>query len=440
MRYTTRIIVPPKIRRSGMPGGKEARYAPQVIGIKKSFGFGDRLGLAAPGHIRAAALYKGWAPFIAQQSVEEMAQTGRNPQDVMRAAVRTVEEETFRQPWGADADRLKNSTDVEAAAQAGFTLFTIDSSEYIKAAADTMPGQELDRRIALMVSEGDLPEGWFEPYLGRSIELPGDWKLELTREPLQRTAVKFGPAIQHCQRMYEAAMRSNRGRAVEIEICLDGAGTAATPMEHLFVGLELEARGVRITNLALRWADDFEVGMDYAGDLEVFENRLSEHMAIAQFCGPYKLGFHGGSDKFSLYPLIGRLCGDQVHIKTSGTTYLEGLRAICRADLPLFAEIAHYCQRCFEENKISSSLTATLEEVRALGEVEGPESEHVFLDGRPGRQMFLTTYGALVAHGRASDGRGFKEAMMETLSRHADLHHEIIASHFEKHLRMLNTG
>ncbi len=428
MRYTTRIIVPPKVLRSGQPGGKEARYAPQVVGIKKSFGFGDRLGLAAPGHLRAAAAYRDWTPFFAQQSAEELAETGRTTLEVMRAAYRTVEEHGYKQPWGADANRLKTPGDVEAAAEAKYTYFTIDPSVSIDDGADGMSTGELESRIESMILDSSLPENWSEPYLGRSIDLPGDWKLDLTLEPLQRAAVKFGRAIQHCVRMYEAIARNNRGRPFEIEVCLDGTALPATPLEHVFVGLELEARGVRVSSLALRLAGDFEAGMDYAGDLEAFEERLKGHAVIAQFCGPYKLSLHGGSDKFSVYPILGRVCGEQLHIKTSGTSYLEGLRAVARADAVLFLEIARFGQeRC-------SAAKGT------VGNVSPNEAENHFLDEKAGRQMLLATYGPVLTTGRGEDGQLFKEAIVETLNLHADLHHEIIAAHFEKHLRMLGAG
>jgi hypothetical protein len=51
---------------------------PTVLGLSTSFGFGDRLGLATPGHIRAAHA-KGVAAIFAQQSVRENARTGRTP-------------------------------------------------------------------------------------------------------------------------------------------------------------------------------------------------------------------------------------------------------------------------------------------------------------------------------------------------------------------------
>ncbi|MGA2439544.1 MAG: tagaturonate epimerase family protein, partial [Tepidisphaeraceae bacterium] len=51
---------------------------PTTLGTKPSFGFGDRLGLATPGH--AAALKRcgsGILPIFAQQSIREMTRTNR---------------------------------------------------------------------------------------------------------------------------------------------------------------------------------------------------------------------------------------------------------------------------------------------------------------------------------------------------------------------------
>src|SRR5436190_22027152 len=85
---------------------------PVVLGLKKSFGFGDRLGLATPGHLAAARKYD-FAPIFAQQSIREMDRTQRTPEDVMIAAQDALAKEGFNQPWGADADHLKTEADVK---------------------------------------------------------------------------------------------------------------------------------------------------------------------------------------------------------------------------------------------------------------------------------------------------------------------------------------
>ena len=60
------------------------------LGINPSFGFGDRLGLATPGHIAAVKDTK-FAPIFAQQSVRENDRTGRSPQQVLDDAKRAVD-------------------------------------------------------------------------------------------------------------------------------------------------------------------------------------------------------------------------------------------------------------------------------------------------------------------------------------------------------------
>src|SRR5215468_9887005 len=98
-----------------------------VLGLQPSFGFGDRIGLATPGHIesmkRAGA---GFAPIFAQQSIREMNRTGRTPREVVGAAVHGMEQCGWTAPNGADADHLKTNADVDITAAEGFTFFTID--------------------------------------------------------------------------------------------------------------------------------------------------------------------------------------------------------------------------------------------------------------------------------------------------------------------------
>src|SRR6185369_14564357 len=88
---------------------------PSLLGLQPSFGFGDRLGLATPGHIEACRKGK-LQPVFAQQSVREMSRTQRTPQEVMAAAQRGIQQERWAGPWGADADHLKTREDVESLA------------------------------------------------------------------------------------------------------------------------------------------------------------------------------------------------------------------------------------------------------------------------------------------------------------------------------------
>ena len=77
------------------------------------------------------------------------------------------------------------------------------------------------------------------------------------------------------------------------------------------------------------------------GDLVQFEKEFNDDLAvIAHAIAKYglpenlKLSVHSGSDKFSIYPIIGnaiRRTGAGVHVKTAGTTWLEELIGLAEA-------------------------------------------------------------------------------------------------------------
>ncbi len=438
VRYTTRIIVPPRVKRSNLPGGYGSKPKAQVLGVRKTIGFGDRLGSAADAHVGAAAAHPDFAPVFAQQSGDELAAAGRTLQDAFASAARGVDRGRFRAPWGADADRLRTPLEVEQAAGAGFTYFTIDPGEWIASDTDSATPEQIVARIDRLVADGDLPEDWFEPYLNRTIELPGSQRLQLALDPLHRAAAKFGYAIRHCARMAETAARACHGRPYELEVMFGNDGTrATTPLEHLFVGLELEARGIRIVSAGLQFGPGFEPAADFLGDPFEFEARLRQHAAVADFCGPHKLAFREASYKETVYPVIGRTCGDALHIKTSGMSYLEGLRVIARVEPDLFAGIVRTARIHFDQ---AAAASAIAQSVRDLPDAESPDAERIYLDQAAGRQMLHATFGYVLANGRDEAGQPFRERILELLERHADIYREVLTSRLENMFGLLAAG
>src|SRR6476661_2207311 len=96
----------------------KALPTPSLLGLLPSFGFGDRLGLATPGHVAACRTGR-LQPIFAQQSVREMTRTQRTPSEVLNAAQRGLRQTGWMGAWGADADHLKTRQDVESLAAAG---------------------------------------------------------------------------------------------------------------------------------------------------------------------------------------------------------------------------------------------------------------------------------------------------------------------------------
>lgn len=416
--------------------------APVPLALHKSFGFGDRLGLATPGHLRAARAFPDFAPIFAQQSIREMTRTQRTPEEVMTAARTALEAAGYSAPWGADGDHLKTPEDVQRVAAAGFCFYTIDPSAFVNNAADTLGEEELRKAVDALEQDG-LFAGfdWRDYYLPRVFSVSSKMApLRFDEETLYRAAVKYARATAHAEVMGQAIAVASGGRG-EIEVSVDETDSPTSPLEHLFFALELQRRGVpNLVSLAPRFIGDFEKGIDYRGDLVRFEEQLKVHVAIARFAGPYKISIHSGSDKFSAYPIIGRVCRDLLHVKTAGTSYLEALRVVARVRPALFAEIAAYCRGRFDTDRASYHISTTADQVAALPPYRDTQDEAVYLDGVAGRQLLHVTFGSVLTQGHDSRGRAFKEGILEVLQERADLHAELLEVHFVKHLSQLNAG
>lgn len=411
---------------------------PTPLGLSKSFGFGDRLGLATPGHL-AATLKHDFAPIFAQQSIREMDRTGRTPSDVMNAARKALAEAGYDGVWSADGDHLKTVADIDITAAAGFCFFTLDPSAFVENRADSMDEEALRAQVLTLVTDGILPSNWTEDYLGREFDIGQGEPLRFDAESLHRAAVKYARAIDHCGMLAAHIAATVPAEKAELEISVDETDSPTSALEHLFFALELKRRGIAVVSLAPRFVGSFEKGIDYIGDLKLFETELQRHEAIARTFGPYKLSIHSGSDKFSIYPIIGRICGPLLHVKTAGTSYLEALRVACRTEPALFDEIAEYSRSRFDEDKATYHISTTDRQISALFDGNG-DREELFLGTIPGRQLLHVTFGSVLTVGKSASGRPFKDALLENLDRETDLHREVLESHLGKHLELLNAG
>lgn len=415
---------------------------PVRLGLQPSFGFGDRLGLATPGHIEACKLGR-LLPIFAQQSARELLRTQRTANEVLRCAQDGVVKGGWSKPWGADADHLKTREDVQHYASAGFTFYTIDPSAYVQNIADKLTGNDLAAAVEDVVKFGgfDSVAQIEQLHLGVKHELPEVGAFAFAdKEALYRAVVKYGKAIHYATLMAGWITEATSGNG-EIEMSVDETESVTKPIEHLFVGLELKRRGVKsVVSLAPRFAGEFEKGVDYKGDLKVFETQLREHVAVAKYCGPYKISVHSGSDKFSIYPIVGRVCGDLLHVKTAGTNYLEALRVIARKAPEVFADIVAYAHTRFETDRASYHISAELSRLKNPATLTPVEREQVYLNESDGRQVLHVTFGSTLTQGKSANGRLFKDAILETLTANDDLHKEVLVAHLGKHVKLLSVG
>jgi hypothetical protein len=122
------------------------------------------------------------------------------------------------------------------------------------------------------------------------------------------------------------------------EVSMDETDTPQTPGELFLILKALSDYGVPVNTIAPKFSGRFNKGVDYIGDIEYFAQEFEQDLLVVreakkQFSLPpdLKISIHSGSDKFSLYPVIGRLIrkyDEGIHLKTAGTTWLEELAGL----------------------------------------------------------------------------------------------------------------
>lgn len=408
--------------------------APRTLGLAKVAGCGDRLGLATPGHVRAVR-GTGLAPIFAQQSIREMARTERTPEQVLDDATWGVFQEGWREGYGADADHLKTTEDVDLCVRAGYTFYTIDPGDHVDNDAETADASGLAERLEalpwhlLESSPADLRR----TYVGRPADLGEGLQLTLSEEDFLRAAAKYGRAIAHTVTLYRHLRQRMGSRPFELEMSVDETAVPTKIAEHYFVASELRRLGVQWVSLAPRYSGRFEKGSDYIGDLAAFEAEIAQHATIARHLGPYKLSLHSGSDKFSIYPLINRYAGDLVHLKTAGTSYLEALRTVARVEPGLFREVLAFARDHYEADRATYHVSADLAKVADPAQLSDAQLPAV-LDDFHTRQALHVTFGSVLTARTAAGEHRFRTRLYAALTAHEEAYYAALEAHFQRHL------
>jgi len=414
------------------------------LGLEPSFGFGDRIGSATPGHVEAMKRSaNGILPIFPQQSIREMTRTKRTPQQVMDDALAGAKSAGWDGPIGADADHLKTPHDVDVTAAVGFKFFTIDPSDHVDQKADDYTEGELREKFPAAKETAS----WYENYLGKSIDLPNGTKIKLSEEACMRAVVKYGPAIQEAVKLadYIKSVHEAKGEDYEIELSVDETDQPTTLAEHYIIADQCLSGGMKLVSLAPRFIGELEKGVDYKGDLSALEASLHDHAAIANLLGPYKLSLHSGSDKISMYRILAKATKGKFHVKTAGTSYLEALRVVARHDEALFRKIVQFGRSRYDVDKATYHVSATNETVESGESFSISDLEKKYLEmwsdvptgkgfTEPGRQILHCTFGSTLTDPELGP------AIQSVLESHPDTYTEVLADHFSRHLEALASG
>src|SRR5215218_7486403 len=404
--------------RSALPWLKPSRF-----GLHTSAGFGDRLGLATPGHVRALkAVGAAINPVFAQQSIREMGRCLRTPRNVLDDATWGAFQAGWTKPVGGDADHLEQLDDIDDTVAAGFVFYTLDPKAEVDPEAEHGDPSAIQQKVEALDwagLESDLAT-YTKRYAGERIDLEHQ-AIELDEQSVFRAMAKYGPSLAHAMAMYRRLME--KGIDCEVEFAVDETDYPTKPAEHVVVVSELQRLGMDFISFAPRFVGRFEKGVEYIGDLDELRRDFEVHAGLARALGPYKLSLHSGSDKYSTYPLIAEATRGVVHLKTAGTSWAEALRVIANNDPDLMREVLTLALDSFEANRKSYHLSCDPTKIPT-----NPTDEEVahLMDRVDSRQVLHVGYGAILEE--------FGTRMYRVWNDNEEEHYRIIADHFVKHL------
>jgi hypothetical protein len=396
---------------------------PSRFGLRTSAGFGDRLGLATPGHVRALkAVGAEINPVFAQQSIREMGRCRRTPRNVLDDATWGAFQAGWTKPVGGDADHLEQLDDIDDTAAAGFVFYTLDPKAEVDPEAEHADAAAIKQKVEALDwtgLESDLAT-FTKSYVGQRIDLERE-AIELDEESVLRALAKYGPSLAHAMAMYRRLME--KGVDCEVEFAVDETDYPTTPAEHVVVVRELKRLGMDFISFAPRFVGRFEKGVEYIGNIEELKRDFEIHAELARALGPYKLSLHSGSDKYSTYPLIAEATQGVVHLKTAGTSWAEALRVIANNDPDLMREVLALALDSFEANRKSYHLSC--DPAKIPTEPTDDQVAHL-MDVVDSRQVLHVGYGAILEE--------YGTRMYSVWNDNEEELYDVIAGHFVKHL------
>ena len=328
---------------------------------KYSFGIGDRFG--HQGKAQLGALMKAKEAGIDivpvwNKSNREHGIVGTTPVDVRKEADESVSQLGWTGEYYVDADHI-NLSNVDPYIEHS-DFFTIDVADYISQPADP------ERKKAFIADN--------KKYLG-NLQIPGISKTyQITEELLSEIADKYLFATEKAAEIYRhIAGGKGEGNFIP-EVSMDEVENPQSPVELFFILKALAKENLPLQTIAPKFTGRFNKGVDYEGDLGQFEQEFEEDLlvidfAVKEFGLPenLKLSVHSGSDKFSIYPVIGRLIKKYdkgIHVKTAGTTWLEEIIGLAAAEGEGLALAKKIYRTAFEKQEALCAPYAAVIDIR----------------------------------------------------------------------------
>ena len=295
---------------------------------KYSFGIGDRFSQQGEAQLRAIDnARKAGIPFVPvwNKSNREHQIIHSSPADTRREADQAVSVLGWEHSYYVDADHINLDTVDPFVEHSDF--FTLDVADY----------------IGSKVSEEEV-EAYLEvadQYSG-VLNIPGiPDPFNISRNTLLKISGNFLGAVREAADIYRHIEGKKGGKKFIAEVSMDEVDKPQTPVELFFILLMISHYKIPAQTIAPKFTGRFNKGVDYVGDVSQFRLEFEQDLLVIDFAvksfdlpDNLKLSIHSGSDKFTLYPIMGELIQKYdkgIHVKTAGTTWLEEIIGLAMA-------------------------------------------------------------------------------------------------------------
>ena len=347
-----------------------------------------------------------------------------SPGDTRIEADSAVSALRWQDPYFVDADHINLHT-VDAFIDHS-DFFTLDVAESI--------GGEVENSEL----EDFLQIG--SPYMG-TLEIPGiEEPFHVTEDELAGIAKNFLGAVREAAAIHNHIVSKKGSDKFVAEVSMDEVDDPQTPVELFFILLMISHYRIPAQTIAPKFTGRFNKGVDYVGDVEQFKKEFEQDLLVIDYAvkkfglpGNLKLSVHSGSDKFTIYPIMGELIRKYdkgIHVKTAGTNWLEALRCVAKCNPNLYRLMHRKAFEYYEEALQYYHITADISKIESIDHVED-EDLSAYLDKIESRQLLHITYGGLLTD------LSIRESFFNTLNKYEDTHYELINNHISKHMELL---
>lgn len=391
---------------------------PSKVDKKISVGFGDRIGIASGAHVKISKDYD-FFPLFAQQSGREISKTSKDCETVMHNAVTGIFQEGYQGRWGSDADHIGDEKWLNIMLNntyLPYTMFTVDTYNYINLDDNNMESYSDDKNFKSRLLKS-------KKYIGKNFHFSG-FNLSYDEGCLQFIVKRYYKSLDFLLNCFNSI--KSRIEEFDFEPTFDERDIDTTPLEHFYISSELINDGVKFSTMAPKFPGLFEKGIDYAGDLKVFAETLKKHNEIAKYFGSYRLSIHSADDKFGIFKYLREILGDNFHVKTSGTTWMESLRTIAEFNPDLFKRIINMVLETAEEN--SKDYYITLDYKKINDYLKNKQLTDL-IDIKETRQLLHVSYGTVINE--------FRSEILETLFNHEEAYMDNIIRNYKNHFKSI---